>query len=84
MTKASQAILLGESLDETFVKVLDLVFEYLPVQRGFIMLWDTETQDFVTKCVKHKELATHSATPIRFSRTIAEKVYRDRGGGDDD
>jgi len=76
--KASQAILVGESLDETFRKLLDLVFEYLPAQRGFIMLWDDERQDFVTKCVKHSELTTESSTPIRFSRTIAEKVYRDK------
>jgi adenylate cyclase len=78
VTKASQAILVSASLDETFREVLDLVFEYLPAQRGFIMLWDEESQDFVTQCVKHKELATESATPIGFSRTIAEKVFRDK------
>jgi adenylate cyclase len=78
VTKASQAILVGGSLDEIFVKVLDLVFEYLPAQRGFIMLWDGERQDFVTRCVKHKSLGGSGEAPIRFSRTIAEKVYRDK------
>ena len=78
MTKASQAILVGESLQETFRKVLDLVFEYLPAQRGFIMLWDEERKDFAPQCIKHKDLAQPTAAPIRFSRTIAEKVYRDK------
>jgi adenylate cyclase len=58
--------------------VLDLVFEYLPAQRGFIMLWDEERKDFTAQCIKHKDLAQPTAAPIRFSRTIAEKVYRDK------
>jgi adenylate cyclase len=78
VTKASRAILVTESLDETFGSVLDLVFEQLPVQRGFVMLWDEERQDFVTQCVRHKDPAAGAAGPIRFSRTIAEKVYRDK------
>jgi hypothetical protein len=57
VTTASHTILVSESLDETFGRVLDLVFEHLPVQRGFIMLWDEEAQDFVTKCVRHKDPA---------------------------
>jgi adenylate cyclase len=78
VTKASRTILVSETLDETFGKVLDLVFEHLHVQRGFIMLWDESTRDFVTKCVRHKDPAEAAEGPIRFSRTIAERVYRDK------
>jgi adenylate cyclase len=78
VTEASRAILVSESVDETFGKLLDLVFEHLPVQRGFIMLWDEERQDFVTKCVRHKDAVGAATGPIRFSRTIAERVYRDK------
>jgi adenylate cyclase len=78
VTKASEAILVSQSLDETFHAVLDLVFEHLPVQRGFIMIRNDEGQDFDTRCVRHKAPDEQAAGPIRFSRTIAEKVVRDR------
>jgi adenylate cyclase len=78
VTKASRAILVSDSLDDTFGRVLQLVLEQLPVQRGFIMLWDEEKQDFVTKCVRHQDPGAERGAPIRFSRTIAERVYRDR------
>jgi adenylate cyclase len=76
VTRASQAILASSSLDATFQSVLELVFEHLPVERGFIMLWDGERQDLATRCVRYRDGTPASA--IRFSRTIAEKVCRER------
>ena len=78
VTKTSEAVLVSDSLDGTFVRVLDLVFEHLPVQRGFIMMWDEDRGDFVTRVVRHKDHAAGAEGQIRFSRTIAEKVVRDR------
>jgi adenylate cyclase len=78
VTQASRSMLVSESLEETFDQVLGLVFEHLPVQRGFIMLWDEESRDFVTRSVRHKDPAEAAGGPIRFSRTIAERVYRDK------
>ena len=77
VTESSRVILTAASLDDAFRKVLDLVFEQLPAQRGFVMLWDEERQDLVTRCVKN---LTESGRPdeIQFSRTIAEKVYREK------
>jgi adenylate cyclase len=49
VTKASETIVAGAPPDDTFRKLLDLVFEHLPV-----------------------------GGEIRFSRTIAEKVYNDK------
>jgi adenylate cyclase len=75
VTKASEALLSSTSLDDTLNTVLDLVFEHLNVDRGCIMLWDEDKQDLEVRCVKQKGDA---AEQIRFSRTIAEKVYRDK------
>ncbi len=77
VTRATEVILASGSLDETFRKILDLVFEHLPVQRGFIMLWDDPRRHLVTRCVKI-ETATGAGEEIQFSRTIAEKVVRDK------
>jgi adenylate cyclase len=75
VTKASQALLASTSLDETLDTVLTLVFEHLNVDRGCIMLWDDEKQDLVVRCLKQ---TGKKAGEIRFSRTIAEKVYKEK------
>ncbi len=76
VSETSRTLLESSDLDETFQRVLDIVFEALPVQRGCIMLWDEAEGELVAKCVKN---ASGSATStIHFSRTIAEKVYNDR------
>lgn len=75
ISAASETILTSTSLDETFQRMLTLVFDHLPVQRGFIALWDEQKKELVTKCVKH---SMGVGEQIRFSRTIGEKVYRDK------
>ncbi len=74
VTKASQALLRSSSLDETLGAVLDLVFEHLNADRGCIMLWDAARQDLAVRCVKEQG----GSSEIRFSRTIAERVYKDK------
>jgi adenylate cyclase len=61
-----------------FERVLDLVFRHLPVERGFVVLWDVERSEFVARAVRHA--GTEAADHVRFSRTIAEKVCRDKVG----
>lgn len=77
VASSSKAILTSTSLDQTLHSVLDLVFANLPVQRGFIMLWDEIRQDLVTQCVK-LEHETGTGSGIQFSRTIAEKVIHEK------
>jgi adenylate cyclase len=77
VTESSEIILASTSLDETFTKVLDLVFERMPVQRGFIMLRSSEGGDLETRCVKQTG-GGGSSGEIQFSRTIAEKVIREK------
>ena len=74
--QASQTILSCTSLSEVFEAVLSLVLEYFPVRRAFIMLWDEAEQDLIPRCVKHREGVEKAQ--IRFSRTIAEKVYEEK------
>lgn len=78
VTRVSEVVLASATLDETFANVLDLVFEHLPVQRGFIMLWDKDRENLVPHCVKHRIGAPKDGSDIQFSRTIAEKVCRDK------
>lgn len=76
VSETSRTLLESSDLDETFQSVLDIVFEALPAQRGCIMLWDEAEQSLVARCVKNNSRAGDST--IHFSRTIAEKVYREK------
>jgi len=76
VTRASEALLASTSLDQTLATVLDLAFAHLSVERGCILLWDEARGDLTVRCLKHK--AGADAEGIRFSRTIAEKVFRER------
>ena len=75
VTRASKVLLSSNSLQDTLTAVLELVFEHLNVDRGCMMLWDEAKQDLALRCVKQKGDASGE---IRFSRTIAEKVYREK------
>ena len=76
LTRVSELMLQSRDLDETFSRVLDAIFEHLPVQRGFIMLWDAQREEPRVQCVK--DLTADRCERIEFSRTIAEKVVRDK------
>ena len=76
VSETSRTLLESSDLDETFQSVLDIVFEALPAQRGCIMLWDEAEQSLVARCVKNNSRSGDST--IHFSRTIAEKVYREK------
>jgi adenylate cyclase len=75
VTKASEVLLSSTSLDETLDKVLDLVFAHLRVERGCILMWDEARNDLVVRTVKGN---VDTGSEIQFSRTIAEKVYREK------
>ena len=76
VTEASAALLAARPLDETLTKVLDLVFEHLPVERGCIMLWDEKRQSLLPRVKRMRD--PNTTAEITISRTIAEKVYRDK------
>jgi adenylate cyclase len=78
VTRASEALLTSSSLDDIFGNTLDLLFQQLPVERGFVMLWNEEGTELVTRFVKQRGGDAGPGSAIRFSRTIAERVCRDR------
>ena len=74
--EASSTLLAARPLDETLEKVLALVFEHLPVERGCIMLWDEKRQDLVHRVLRTRD--GKNDAEMKISRTIAERVYRDK------
>jgi len=78
VTQTSEAILASGTVDETFRRILDLVFEHLPVQRGSIMLWDEPRGLLVTRCARDDALPRGAPSEVRVPRTIVDRVLRER------
>lgn len=75
VSRASEALLTSGSLEETLDRVLSLVFSHLKVERASILLWDAERGDLALHSTRRNSGGTEA---MKFSRTIAEKVFRDR------
>lgn len=75
-SQVGEALLRSENLDDLLQKVLELAFSNLPAQRGFICLYDEETDTITPKVTR---TASGNATEnIRFSRSIANHVIKSK------
>ncbi len=70
-----QAIMSLRSLDELLAKLLDLVFEVLPVDRGFVLLVDDGSDELRPAAARND--VGGQAERVTLSRTIATQVLRD-------
>lgn len=74
LVEVAKALLSVKSLNEIIQKVMDLIFDYLPADRGFLMLAG-EHGMLEPRVVKHRD--PNKAENIEISKTIAEKVFHD-------
>lgn len=75
-SQVGEALLRSENLDEMLEKVLELAFNNLPAQRGFICLYDEATDTIVPKVTR--TLTGKAGENIRFSRSIANHVIKSK------
>jgi adenylate cyclase len=71
LVQVARALLQSENLDSLLNTVMDMIFKYLPVERGLIILFDDEGEP-VPKLTKFIEGADQQDIPI--SRTILKMV----------
>jgi adenylate cyclase len=79
MTRLARLLIRSESVDEVLARVFEIVFEALPVDRGFILLRDEKSGETVCELTRFKdriEYRPQGAVPV--SRTMVEQVMRDR------
>jgi adenylate cyclase len=74
--QASEALLTGESLDETLEQILALVFNNLPAERGVICLYDEETDTSEPRATRTREGTPDD--PIVISTHIVSDVIEHR------
>lgn len=77
LTKVVESILKVQPLDQVLQTIMDIVFDHFPVERGFLMLHEKETDSLVPKVVRFKR-AGPSGEKIQISRTIANKVFHEK------
>ena len=78
VTETSETILASGTVDETFRRILDLVFEHLPVQRGAILLREEPAGPLVARCARDDTSSSGFASEIRVPRTIADRVLQEK------
>jgi adenylate cyclase len=76
LTQVARTLISADSLDEILHKVMDLTFEHLPAERGFLMLYDEEEKRLKPKLIKQRNGEGKAA--ISISKTISEKVFNEQ------
>jgi adenylate cyclase len=79
LVQVAKTLISADDLETVLEKVMDLIFEYLPVDRGFLLLQD-DSGELKTRVarVKSPRLSTGTEGEVPFSRTIVEMVVRQK------
>ena len=73
----AKSLLTVQPLEEVLNLVMNLIFDHLPAERGFLMLYDEETKELTPKVVKYRNPDADSSK-ITISRTMTNKVFQDK------
>ncbi len=76
LTRAGMELINYRPLDEILDVIMDLVFEAIPAERGFLMLLEGESRELVSKVVR--DLKKSYGGRISLSRSIARSVVDNR------
>jgi adenylate cyclase len=78
LTGVAETLIAVRPVEEVLQQVMDIVFEHVPADRGFLML-EEETQKgkLVPMVVKHRSAGDDEGR-ITISKTIADRVMHDR------
>jgi adenylate cyclase len=78
LTRLGRILIDADSVDNVLTRVLDIAFEALPVDRGFILLSD-EQGELVCELMRIKErVELHPSEEVPVSRTMLRAVMRER------
>ena len=83
ISRVSLTLLSPRTLEETLNQVLEIVFETVPADRGYVMLLETAEQqtnggsELVCKAMKSRDSSTDTAVDVQISRSITEQVLKE-------
>jgi serine phosphatase RsbU (regulator of sigma subunit) len=76
--KVGVALLSETSLDETLKLVVDLVFDAIPAERGFLFMFDGDDLALRVSRTKRGPGAPPNTADVQISRAISERVFKER------
>jgi len=74
LSEVAKTLISAETLDQILNSFMDMVFKYMQVARGFLMLGNSEGK-LEPKVVKHRK---EEKDQITISKTIAHKVFKEK------
>jgi adenylate cyclase len=79
LTKFSETLIAVRPVEEVLEQIIDIVFDHVPADRGFLMLSDESTGKLVPMVIKHRSSGSSAEqSKISISKTIADRVLKDR------
>ncbi len=79
LTRVAETLVASRPVEEVLQQVMDIVFESIPAERGFLMLAGEEkdASSLTAKVTKYRN-KSHDRGKITISKTIAQRVLSDR------
>src|SRR5262245_13903295 len=78
LTKVAETLIAVRPVEEVLQQVMDIVFEHINADRGFLMLTDEHDKaKLVPMVIQHRKQGTDQGK-ITISKTIADKVIKER------
>jgi adenylate cyclase len=79
LMKVAETLITTRPVEDVLQQVMDNVFEHIPgTNRGFLMLQDETEKKLVPMVIKHRDESSAAEGKISISKTIAERVMKDR------
>ncbi|HVQ29706.1 MAG TPA: adenylate/guanylate cyclase domain-containing protein [Vicinamibacteria bacterium] len=77
LTKVAETLIAVRPVEEVLAQVVDIVFDHIPADRGFLMLQEEPDNKLVPMVVRHRKDSSGDGK-ITISKTIADRVMKDR------
>jgi adenylate cyclase len=79
LTEFSRDLIATRPVEEVLQQVMDIVFDHVPADRGFLMLHEEGSDKLIPMVVKHRNTpSSGDQARISISKTIADRVMKDR------
>jgi adenylate cyclase len=78
LTKVAETLIAVRPVEEVLQQVMEIVFEHVPADRGFLMLNEEGTDKLIPMVIKHRNADSSDSAKISISKTIADRVMKDR------
>ena len=80
LMKVAETLIAVRPVEEVLQQVMEIVFDHVPADRGFLMLQEELGSKLVPMVIKHRNAsaATGDQAKISISKTIADRVVKDR------